>query len=82
MAFLRISKKPKNEIISRQNAPTVYQVNGLFAFNVFSLLKYQTFLMPKIIPYEISQEAGFMIDTKFEFKMAELIFKEKLSGKI
>jgi len=38
--------------------------------------------MPKIIPYEISQEAGFMIDTKFEFKMAELIFKEKLSGKI
>jgi hypothetical protein len=38
--------------------------------------------MPKIIPYEIHSLHGFMIDTELEFKMAELIFKEKLLKKI
>jgi CMP-N,N'-diacetyllegionaminic acid synthase len=75
-SFLKISKNLKKEIISRQDAPTVYQVNGLFAFYVDSLIKHHTFLMPKIIPYEISQESGFMIDTKFELKIAELIFRK------
>jgi len=73
--FLRISKKPKTEIISRQNAPIVYQLNGLFSFYVDSILKHEKLLMPKILPFEISQNAGFMIDTRFEFKIAKLLFK-------
>ncbi len=76
--YLRISKKPKNEIKSRQNSPTVFQLNGLFAFNVKSLLKYQRLFMPKILPYEISQLEGFMIDTKFEFEFAREIFEKKM----
>ena len=31
--------------------------------------------MPKILPYEIQPETGWMIDTEFEFKVAEMIFK-------
>jgi len=76
--FLKISKKPKHEIFSRQNAPSVYQLNGLFVFNVESVRKYKKILMPKILPYEISPLHGLMIDTEIEFKMAEVIFKEKL----
>jgi CMP-N,N'-diacetyllegionaminic acid synthase len=75
--FLRISKKPKEEIKSRQKAPLVYQLNGLFTFNVESLLKYKKLFMPKTIPYEISQKSGFMIDTLFEFKIAKFLFEEK-----
>ena len=75
--FLRISKKPKNEIKSRQNSPLVYQLNGLFAFNVNSLVKYEKLFMPKILPYEISQKAGFMIDTKFELEIAKYFLSKK-----
>jgi|TARA_Y100000310_G_C20695967_1_gene825750 CMP-N-acetylneuraminic acid synthetase len=80
--FLKISKKPKQEIFSRQNSPAVYQLTGLFVFNVESVLNYKRLLMPKIIPYEIHSLHGFMIDTELEFKVAELIFKEKLLKKI
>lgn len=76
--FLRISKKPKNEIKSRQNSPLVYQLNGLFVFNVNSLVKYKKLFMPKMLPYEISQKAGFMIDTKFELEIAKYFLSKKL----
>ncbi len=79
---LKISKKPKREIFSRQDTPTVYQLNGLFVFNVESILKYERLLMPKTIPYKIHPLHGFMIDTEFEFKIAESIFKEKILEKI
>ena len=32
--------------------------------------------MPKALAYEIPLESGFMIDTKAEFKIAELMHKE------
>ena len=56
----------------------MYQLTGLLTFNVESLLHYQKLFMPKILPYEISQSAGFMIDTKFEFELAKQIFKKKI----
>jgi len=76
--FLKISKKTKKIIKSRQASPIVYQLNGLFVFNVKSLVKYKKLLMPKILPYEISQKSGFMIDTLFEFEIAKFLFKQKL----
>ena len=59
--FLYFSKKLRQNIVGRQQAPTVYQLNGLFAINVNQLLKYKRFYMPKILPYEIPLETGFMI---------------------
>ena len=32
--------------------------------------------MPKVLPVEIPQETGLMIDTEFEFNLAECIFKK------
>ena len=69
---LKFSKK-NNSISGRQNAPVVYQLNGLFVLDVKSLLKYKKFYMPKILPFEISPETGFMIDTEFEFQIADCI---------
>jgi len=76
--FLRISKRPKKQIKRRQDAPIVYQLNGLFTMYVEKFLKYKTTLMPKALPYEIPQETGLMIDTELEFKIAELIVKHRL----
>jgi CMP-N,N'-diacetyllegionaminic acid synthase len=76
--FLNFSKKRKNRIISRQSAPIVYQVNGLFTINVNRFLKFRKVYLPKILPYEISPERGFMIDTKFEFQIANLMAKKMI----
>jgi CMP-N-acetylneuraminic acid synthetase len=43
-------------------------------------MKYKKFYMPKALPYEIPPERGLMIDTEFEFKIAEFIVKHKLKS--
>jgi len=74
--FLKFSKNTRNGFIGRQNAPVVFQLNGLFSFYTERLLKYGKLYMPKILPYEIPLETGLMIDTEFEFKIAEMICKK------
>ena len=64
--------------MSRQSAPIVFQVNGLFVIKPDALLKYGSTIMPKILPYEILSEHGFMIDTELEFKLSEIMLQEKL----
>lgn len=78
LGYLRFSKSQGKVISNRQDAPTVYQLNGLFTINVKNLLKYGTWYMPKILPYEIPAETGLMIDTEFEFQIAEMIARKKL----
>ncbi len=75
--YLHFSKKTKSELVGRQQAPIVYQLNGLFAINVKQFLKYKKFYMKKILPFEIPYETGLMIDTEFEFQLAECIAKMK-----
>ena len=76
--FLKYSKSIGKKIKSRQSAPIVYQLNGLFTINVSRLLEYEKWQMPKILPYEIPAETGFMIDTEFEFQIAEMIAEGKI----
>ena len=76
--FLKMCKKRGIRPKRRQDAPVVYQLNGFFTFNVQKLLKYRKLMMPKVLPYEISPETGLMIDTEIEFKIAELLFKNKI----
>ena len=79
--FLKLSKKMKERPKSRQESPIVYQLNGLFVYDVEKLLKYKTAILPKSLPYEIPLESGFMIDTELEFKIAEMMFKNKIFTK-
>ena len=76
--YLKLSKKPRNRPVTRQGAPTVYQLSGLWALDVKQFLKYQTIMVPKILPYEIPLETGFMIDTELEFKIAEFLADKNL----
>jgi len=75
------SKKLKKQITGRQNSPIVYQLNGLFVLNVENFLKTKKFYSTKIIPYEISAEHGFMIDTEFEFQIADMVTKKRIKLK-
>lgn len=74
--FLKFSKSKNFKFTHRQNSPIVYQLNGLHAFYAEKLLKYGRLYMPKAIPYEIPPETGLMIDTEFEFQIAEMIAKK------
>jgi CMP-N,N'-diacetyllegionaminic acid synthase len=73
--FLKFSKRINKKIINRQDAPIVYQLNGLFVLNIINFLKTKKFYMKKCVPYEIPPETGIMIDTEIEFQMAETIAK-------
>jgi len=76
--YLEFSKKVRKRITSRQQAPVVFQLNGLFTFYVNQFLKYKKLYMPKILPYEIPAKTGLMIDTDFEFQIAECIAKKNI----
>ena len=80
--FLKVSKKLPKEIKRRQEAPVVYQVNGLFAIYTEKLLEYKSFDVPRVLPYEIPPETGLMIDTEFEFQIAEMIASGKIKIQI
>jgi len=75
--FLKLCKKLKERPKSRQEAPVIYQLNGLFVYDVNQFLKYKTVILPKSLPYEIPLECGLMIDTELEFKIAEMMLKRK-----
>ena len=76
--FLKIVKDEEKRPISRQTAPIVYQLNGLFTYNTEKFFKYRNDILLNALPYEIPIETGFMIDTEFEFKLAEFIIQKKI----
>jgi CMP-N,N'-diacetyllegionaminic acid synthase len=76
--YLKLSKKLNERPKSRQDAPIVYQLNGLFVYDVKKLLKYKNPILKKSLPYEIPFECGLMIDTELEFRVAEMILKNNL----
>ena len=74
---LQLCKKLKKIPENRQDAPTVYQMNGLYVFNAKNFLKKGKSIMQKMIPCEIPIETGLMIDTEFEFIIAKLILENR-----
>lgn len=74
--FLIPSKKFKQPIKRRQDAPKVYELNGLYVNKVARLLKTEKMFSSKMLPYEIPKEHGFMIDYEYQFKMANLYFSK------
>ena len=76
--FLKLVKNKGKRSVGRQTAPIVYQLNGLFAYNTKKFLEHRNDLLLNALPYEIPIETGFMIDTEFEFKLAEIIIQKKI----
>ena len=73
--YLKKSKSIGKIIRSRQESPKVFEVNGLYINAVTSLLKTKDMFKGNILPYVISDMHGFMIDTEFDFFIAENISK-------
>tara|TARA_B100001765_G_scaffold20542_1_gene11781 strand:+ start:1277 stop:2035 length:759 start_codon:yes stop_codon:yes gene_type:complete len=77
---LKLCKKLGERPTSRQNAPKVFQMNGLHTFDVKKFLfpdrKVRTEIS-KAIPLEIPIESGIMIDTEFEFQLTKLIIENQ-----
>ena len=72
---LKLVKRDKKKTYTRQKASIVYQLNGLITINVEQFLKYKRIYMPRCVPCEIQPETGLMIDTKFEFQIADCMAK-------
>jgi CMP-N,N'-diacetyllegionaminic acid synthase len=75
--FLKLCKPLKIKARSRQEAPPVFQLNGLYVYNTKKFLQIQKTDLSKTLPYEIPVETGLMIDTEFEFDIAKLLIEQK-----
>lgn len=74
--FLKLCKPLKVRARSRQEAPKVFQLNGLYAYKTKEFLKIKKTDLSKTVPCEIPIETGLMIDTEFEFELAKELFKK------
>ena len=72
-----IAKSKELIITRRQDAPKVLQLNGFFTYNVKRFLKFKNQYPPKGLPLEIPAESGIMIDTELEFRIVEMMMKQK-----
>ena len=75
--ILKFSKKTKKRVTNRQDAPIVYQLTGFQVINVQRFLKYKKIYMPRILPIEIPPKTGLMIDSEFEFQIADYMFRKR-----
>lgn len=79
--YLEMSKSSDRQITRRQDAPIVYEVDGLFVIYAKKFLQNKKMFTSKVLPYEISKEDGHMIDFEFDFKVAELLYNDKIKRK-
>ena len=77
---LKLVKPLKNKARSRQEAPLVYQLNGLYVYDVKKFLKIKKTDLSKSIPLEIPIKSGLMIDTEFEFEIARLLIEKNVNS--
>ena len=80
--YLEPSKTSPKPIKRRQDAPAVYELNGLYVHYAKKLLETGKMFTCKILPYEISKEHGFMIDYEIEFRIAEIMYDLHKQSKI
>ena len=75
--FIEEGKK----ITKRQDLPKVYRINGaVYVIKTNILLKQKTFETDNITGYVMSNEGSVDIDDEIDFKLAELLMKERESN--
>ena len=75
--FLKLCKPLKTKARSRQEAPPVFQLNGLYVYDAKKFLKLKRTDLSKTLLHEIPVETGLMIDTEFEFEIAKMLIEQK-----
>jgi len=79
--YLVIPKKTQREINRRQDAPMVFDLDGLIVFDAKNFLNNKVLFTAKSLVFEISKEHGHMIDFEFDFIVAELLYEYKTRNK-
>lgn len=75
---LHVSKPLPGNVVARQHAPTVYEHVGSVYVVKPQYLKTATFLYDgRVIPYLMPAERCADIDAEFDFKIVELLLKER-----
>ncbi len=70
-----------NTYSRRQDLPVVYRLNGaMYIGKTNVLIKKRNWYTDNTLPYVMSQEDSIDIDTILDFKLAEIIMKEKLGN--
>ncbi|MEM0977105.1 MAG: acylneuraminate cytidylyltransferase family protein [Pseudomonadota bacterium] len=79
---LQVSKKLPGNVVSRQEAPTVYEHAGPVYVVAPSYLKSAGWLYEgRVLPYVMPAERCFDIDDPFDFKLVEWLMSEKLKAR-
>tara|TARA_B100001057_G_scaffold454879_1_gene501020 strand:+ start:286 stop:993 length:708 start_codon:yes stop_codon:yes gene_type:complete len=74
--FIKISKKIKNNIFSRQQAPKVFDiVANIYCLKAEYLKKSNHLLKGNILGYELEQHKSFDIDTKYDLEIVKMFLK-------
>ena len=74
---MKLCKPLKIKARSRQEAPPVFQLNGLYTYDAKKFLRIRKTDLSKTLPYEIPTETGLMIDKEIEFEIAKLLIEQK-----
>ncbi len=75
--FIKISKKIKNNIFSRQQAPKVFDiVANIYCLKAEYLKKSNHLLKGNILGYELEQHKSFDIDTKYDLEIVKMFLKK------
>ena len=70
--ILKISKKLKKNVSSRQEAPKVYDIVA----NIYCLKEADYLLEGNIFGYEVEQSKSFDIDSKYDFEIVKMFLKK------
>ncbi|HIJ99102.1 TPA: acylneuraminate cytidylyltransferase family protein [archaeon] len=80
--YLALAKKSKKVVKRRQDAPKVYQMNAcVFVSWRDILMKRGTYFTNKMRGVLMPIERSLMIDTEYEFKIADFLMRKKLGRK-
>lgn len=76
-----LSKHGSMTIARRQDAPEVYEMNAsIYIYRRDPLMSAESVHLPKTLIYEMPEDRSRDIDTELDFKIVELLLKEKIFG--
>jgi CMP-N-acetylneuraminic acid synthetase len=76
--FASLSKKPEGRIVRRQDAPVVYAMNAsVYVWKTDILFQREDIISGRTKFVEMPDDRSIDIDSKIDFKLVELIMKER-----
>lgn len=78
--YATLSKKPANEVVRRQDAPSVFELNGsVYGWHRESLLKTASVIEDRTIIYKMPHERSLDIDTPFDWELVTHVLSRSRS---